>query len=70
MELAVVVIFFLLTLLFDFRLVLKRENPKEIYFYAAVLLISIPVLVLRSLGINLPDPSIFIQEAVKPFFTL
>lgn len=70
MELAVVLIFFLLTLLFDFRLVLKRKHPQEIAFYVAVLLISIPILVLRSLGINLPDPIVFIQEAVKPFFTL
>ena len=70
MELAVIVIFSFFTLLFDFRVVLKGKNSKEIYFYAAALLVSLPVLMLRSLGITLPDPGIFILEAVKSFFTL
>lgn len=70
MELAVIVIFSFFALLFDFRVVLKGKNAKEIYFYAAALLVSLPVLMLRSLGINLPDPGTFILEAVKPFFTL
>ncbi len=70
MELALVLIFFLLILLLDFRIVLKCNNPKEIYFYAAVLALSFPILVLRTLGVKLPDPSLFILEAVRSFFSL
>lgn len=70
MELVIIAVCSLLILFFDFRVILKDKNSKEIYFYAAALLVSLPVLMLRSLGINLPDPGIFILEAVKSFFTL
>ncbi len=68
MELAFILVFFLLILLFDFRVVLERNNSKEIYFYAVVLLFSLLILVLRSLEINLPDPSQLLLETTKTFF--
>ena len=62
---AVVVIYFALVVVLDFRVTAKSKKPNEIWIYSVCLFFSFAVLFLRSLDIAVPGPTHIIVDVLK-----
>ncbi len=66
----IVVILYVLVILLDFLPVLRAGQKKECWVYSVFLAVSFCVLLLYSLDVKVPSPSVPIKNLVEKIFKL
>lgn len=65
MDLAIVLITYVLIFIFDFMPLLKKDNKKIVLFYIGTSIFTLIILILYSLGVTVPSPAKPIEAAIK-----
>lgn len=65
MDLAIILIVYVLIIIFDFVPLLKKDNKKVILFYIVTSLFTLVILVLHTLGVVIPSPAKLIEAVIK-----
>ncbi|HHT38562.1 MAG TPA: hypothetical protein GXZ95_04025 [Mollicutes bacterium] len=67
MNLAIVLIFYTFIIIFDFIPLIKKKLKKEIWIYSTILIITFIVILLDSIGINVPSPALLFKTIIESF---
>lgn len=67
MILAIVLVIYFAIICTDFRVVIKKKSKKVTIIYSTVLSITFCLMVITSLGIQIPSPSMMIKDVIISF---
>lgn len=70
MEILFIIAFALLIIFIDFIPVCKSKQPKVIFIYSIVLVVSLTVIIFRSYEVEIPSPSYAIMDILQAIFPI
>lgn len=68
MNLAIILVIYVLVIIFDFLPLLKKDNKKVISFYIGAYLLTLIILILYSFDIIIPNPVKPLEDIINIIF--
>ena len=67
MVLIIILCIYLFAILCDFRSIITKRNRKVIAIYGVILIVTFSLLIIDSMGIRIPSPSVTIKNIILSF---
>ncbi len=65
MKFAIIIILYFIIIITDYRKIIKEKNKKITIIYTFFLLFCFSISILKSLDVNIPSPSLVIQNIIE-----
>lgn len=67
MILFIIIIIYFLIIVFDYKGVIQKKSKKVFYIYSTILVVTFVIMVLDSYNVQLPSPSMIIEQVILSF---